>query len=225
MRSLIDLEGGFALRSRLHRLAALVLIGLSLWHVVVMALSPAARRWFGLMLLRPRDAADFVQDLGFSLGIFGWVARAPRLAPFVRRLPWLRFDRRPRTGRYGLVEKLEYGAVLWGNLVMIATGLILWRPDWFLAWTPAWTFEVCRIVHGFEATLAFLAIVIWHMYHVHLRPGVFPMSRVWLDGRISRAELRHHHPAEYLELLERRRAERGSPPVVRERGEREEVRV
>ncbi len=61
-------------------------------------------------------------------------------------------------------------------------------------------------MHGFEATLAFLAIIIWHMYHVHLRPGVFPMSRVWLDGKISREELRQHHPREYLELLKSRRA-------------------
>lgn len=208
MRSVVDLEGGFALRSRLHRLAALVLVGLSVWHVAALALSRAARRWLRLMLLSPRDLGDFVQDLGFSLGVLGWVARSPRLAPLVRRFPWLRFDRRPRMGRYGLVEKLEYGAVVWGNLVMIATGLILWRPDWFLDWMPAWTFDVCRVVHGFEATLAFLAIIVWHMYHVHLRPGVFPMSRVWLDGRISRVELRHHHPEEYLEVLRARRAER-----------------
>jgi cytochrome b subunit of formate dehydrogenase len=94
---------------------------------------------------------------------------------------------------------------------MIVTGAILWRPEWFLDWTPTWTFEVCRVVHGFEATLAFLAIIIWHMYHVHLRPGVFPMSRVWLDGKITRGELRHHHPREYLDILERRReaAKRG----------------
>jgi hypothetical protein len=127
------------------------------------------------------------------------------LAGFFARHPRLRCAERPLTGRYGLVEKLEYGAVLWGNLVMIATGLILWRPDWFLGWTPTWTFDVCRVVHGFEATLAFLAIVIWHMYHVHLRPGVFPMSRTWLSGRISRAELRHHHTAQYLEILRSRR--------------------
>jgi len=206
MRSLIDLEGGFALRSRLHRLAALVLVGLSVWHVLVLVSFAGARGWAASMIPRPRDVLEFLQDLGFSLGLLGWVARSPRLAPLVRRFPWLRFDRRPRLGRYGLVEKLEYGAVLWGNLVMIGTGTILWRPDWFLGWTPAWTFDVCRVVHGFEATLAFLAIIIWHMYHVHLRPGVFPMSRVWLDGRISRAELRQHHPGEYLALLERRRA-------------------
>ncbi|HET9063171.1 MAG TPA: hypothetical protein VFO62_07780, partial [Candidatus Binatia bacterium] len=187
MHALLDIEGGFRLRSKLHRIAAVVLIGLSVWHLAILAMLPQARGWFGRMMITRRDVVDFAKDLLFSLGIV---------------------QRRPAMGHYGLVEKLEYGAVLWGNLVMIATGTILWRPDWFLDWTPEWTFEVCRIIHGFEATLAFLAIIIWHMYHVHLRPDVFPMSWAWLTGRISREEMRHHHPDEYLRILEKRRAER-----------------
>jgi cytochrome b subunit of formate dehydrogenase len=147
----------------------------------------------------------------FNLGFPARLLRWRRFAALAERHPWLRFDRRPCVGRYGLVEKLEYGAVVWGNFVMILTGAILWRPDWFLDWMPAWTFEVCRIVHGFEATLAFLAIIIWHMYHVHLRPGVFPMSRVFLNGRVTRAELRHHHPEEYLRILAERRAGSAQP--------------
>jgi cytochrome b subunit of formate dehydrogenase len=216
MRSVIDLEGGFELRSRLHRAAAIGLIGLSVWHGATLLLMPTVRQWFGKMMFRPTDLRDFAQEMMFDLGLLAWLARRPALKPLFDRYPGLRCDRRPRMGRYGLVEKLEYGAVLWGNLVMILTGTILWRPDWFLDWTPSWTFDVCRVVHGFEATLAFLAIIIWHMYHVHLRPGVFPMSRVWLNGRISREELRHHHPAEYLRILEHRRAERGAGDPAQE---------
>jgi cytochrome b subunit of formate dehydrogenase len=213
MRSVIDLEGGFRLRSLLHRAAAVGLIGLSVWHLLTLALSGGARRWFAEVMIRPRDVRDFAQELGFDLGLGPWLARRHVLRRLFERWPALRCDRRPALGRYGLVEKLEYGAVLWGNLVMIATGAILWRPDWFLDWTPSWTFDVCRVVHGFEATLAFLAIIVWHMYHVHLRPGVFPMSRTWLTGRISREELRRHHPREYLRILQaRREAERDDPP-------------
>ncbi|MFO0980253.1 MAG: cytochrome c3 family protein [Planctomycetota bacterium] len=205
MRGIISVEGGFRLRSLLHRAGAVLLIGLSLWHLATLALLPTARRWFALMIFRPRDFADFFQEVMFNLGLPARLLRWRPFAALADRHPWLRFDRRPCVGRYGLVEKLEYGAVVWGNMVMILTGTILWRPDWFLGWTPAWTFDVCRVVHGFEATLAFLAIIIWHMYHVHLRPGVFPMSRVFLNGRVTRAELRHHHPAEYLRILYQRR--------------------
>jgi cytochrome b subunit of formate dehydrogenase len=208
LHSLLDIEGGFRLRSKLHRIGAVGLIGLSLWHIAVMALAPAARRWLKQMLIRPRDLTDFLADAMFNLGCMDWLARRPALSHFFARFPRLRFAQRPALGRYGLVEKIEYGAVVWGNIVMIATGAILWRPGWFLDWLPTWTFEVCRVVHGFEATLAFLAIIIWHMYHVHLRPGVFPMSRVFLTGLVSRSELRHHHPAEYARLLEQRRVER-----------------
>jgi cytochrome b subunit of formate dehydrogenase len=161
------------------------------------------------MLIRPRDFTEFFADAMFSLGVLNWLSRRRFAKAVFERHPALRFDRRPCASRYGLVEKLEYGGVLWGNVVMIATGAILWRPDWFLGWTPRWTFEVCRVVHGFEATLAFLAIIIWHMYHVHVRPGAF--NRVWLNGRISRDALRHHHPAEYLRILERRAASAKAP--------------
>jgi hypothetical protein len=60
--------------------------------------------------------------------------------------------------------------------------------------------------------LAFLAIIIWHMYNVHLNPEVFPMSKIWLNGKITGRELRTLHPLEYRKILEERRkaAERAS---------------
>jgi cytochrome b subunit of formate dehydrogenase len=184
LQSFLSIEGGYRLRSKMHRIGAVVLVGLSVWHLAILAMVPSARRWFALMMISMQDVRDFVADLGFSLGIL---------------------RRRPALGRYGLVEKLEYGSVLWGNVVMIVTGTVLWRPSWFLTWVPIWTFDVCRIIHGFEATLAFLAIIIWHMYHVHVKPGVFPMNRTWITGRITREELKRDHPREYLRLLEQRR--------------------
>ena len=206
MRSLIDLEGGFALRSKLHRIGAFGLIALSIWHVVVFLVSPGARRWVLGMWIRPRDVSEFLGEASFNLGLGRWLARQPVFAGLLRRFPALAGLERPCRGRYGLVEKLEYIAVVWGNIVMIATGVLLWRPDWFLDWTPAWSFDVARVVHGFEATLAFLAIIIWHMYHVQMRPGSFLRNGVWYHGRMTREELRHHHPGEYLEILRRRRA-------------------
>jgi cytochrome b subunit of formate dehydrogenase len=218
MRSVIDLEGGFRLRSLLHRAGAIGLIGLSGWHVVTLLLIPKVRHWFTYVMIRPRDIIDFAQEVMFNLGIGPWLSRRKLLRPLFSRWPALACTERPKIGRYGLVEKLEYTAVLWGNIVMIATGAILWRPDWVLDWAPSWTFDVSRVIHGFEATLAFLAIIIWHMYHVHLRPEVFPMSRTFLNGRISREEMRHHHAAEYLRILEkRRRRARELQPSLAER--------
>lgn len=206
VRLLVDFEGGFRLRTDLHRAGAVGLIALSIWHLASVALHPRGRQWLRSILIRPRDVTDFLRELLFDLGVGPWLARRGRLRSFFARRPEWRGDARPLLGRYGLVEKLEYASVVWGNTVMIGSGVVLWRPDWFLDVLPPWVFELCRVVHGYEATLAFLAIIIWHMYHVHLRPGVFPMSKVWLTGRVSRAELRHHHTLEYLRLLDERRA-------------------
>jgi cytochrome b subunit of formate dehydrogenase len=68
-----------------------------------------------------------------------------------------------------------------------------------------WALDIIRIVHGFEAILAFLAIIIWHMYNVHLNPDVFPMSKVWITGKISKEEMMEHHPLEYEEIIRERR--------------------
>jgi len=47
-----------------------------------------------------------------------------------------------------------------------------------------------------------LAIVIWHLYHSHLKPGMLPLSRVFLTGRMTEAQMRRYHTAEW-ERMER----------------------
>jgi hypothetical protein len=49
--------------------------------------------------------------------------------------------------------------------------------------------------------LIFLVLFIWHIYDVHLSPGVFPMSKIWLTGKISKKELKDEHPREYGEIF------------------------
>ncbi len=189
LRGVLSVEGSYHLRSYLHRLGAWALIGLSAWHLVLVVRPRRAWPWLRSIWIRPRDIRDFLRRAAHDLGL----APPP---------PW--------PDRYTLVEKLEYWAVVWGNTVMIASGVVLWRPEWFLDRLPPWTFDLCRVLHGYEATLAFLAILVWHMYHVHVRPDVFPMNRSWIHGRIGRQEMREHHTGEYLRILSRRRAARAS---------------
>jgi hypothetical protein len=56
--------------------------------------------------------------------------------------------------------------------------------------------------------LAFLAVILGHLYNVHLKPGVFPMSRVWLDGKMTLRKLKEHHPREYGRWLKAQRIQR-----------------
>jgi len=51
---------------------------------------------------------------------------------------------------------------------------------------PKLGLDVAAAIHGYEAALAFLAIIIWHLYSVIFSPDVWPMSKVWLHRRNDR---------------------------------------
>lgn len=179
--AVVRLLGGFTTRSLIHRGAAVVLILLSIYHVFYMLLSKRGRMELKALTPRLDDLLDAVDMIKFYLG-------------FSRRIPL--FD------RYNFIEKFEYLALAWGSVIMIASGFVLWWEEGAMRILPKWALDVARVVHSYEAILAFLAIIIWHFYHVHLNPEVFPMSRVWLDGRISEHELRELHPLEYKRVAE-----------------------
>jgi cytochrome b subunit of formate dehydrogenase len=169
----------YTLRGLIHRVAAVVLIADFAWHLAYTAFTARGRRNF-------RDKMPRRQDLRDVLAVFR--PGAPR----------------PEFDRYSYVEKFEYWSLLWGSSVMILTGFFMWATNLSLGLFPLWLHQVFVVIHGYEAILAFVAILIWHMYTVHLNPEIFPMSRVWLDGRLTGADLRRRHPLEYRRLLESR---------------------
>jgi cytochrome b subunit of formate dehydrogenase len=89
----------------------------------------------------------------------------------------------PRAPAVGYIEKLEYLAVVWGTLVMAVTGFVLWFETWSLAHLPKWVMDLATVVHFYEAALATLAILVWHLYFVIFDPLVYPMDTAWLTGR------------------------------------------
>ncbi|MEA1996543.1 MAG: hypothetical protein U9N45_02850, partial [Gemmatimonadota bacterium] len=112
-----------------------------------------------------------------------------------------RREETPRFSRFDYIEKFEYFSVVWGCVIMIITGAALWFPEKATLLFPLWVLEILRVIHGYEAVLAGLAIIIWHMYHANLKPSVFPMSKVWLNGLITLEELHENHPLEFESLL------------------------
>jgi cytochrome b subunit of formate dehydrogenase len=108
-------------------------------------------------------------------------------------------EERPRFGRFAYFEKFDYWAVFWGCAIFLFSGLAMWFPGMVSHLTgtvsPA-LFDALKEAHAHEAVLAFLAIAIWHVYNVHLRPGRFPGALTFLHGRISRRERLAEHPLE-----------------------------
>lgn len=190
-------EDSSMLRGLMHRVSAVVLILLSVFHVGFVIVSEDGNR--NLRAILPRVPADLKEAWGrilYNLGL--------RAEP-------------PRAGRYNFIEKFEYFGVVWGTFMMVVSGLVLWFSDEVLRIAPLWVVDTAKVIHRYEAILAILVVAIWHMYTVHLRPEVFPMSRVWWTGRISREEMIAEHPIEYEERTGR--PARPADPEGRRAGE------
>jgi cytochrome b subunit of formate dehydrogenase len=168
-RPLLRWEPVFRLRGTLHRAAAVLMIAGFVFHLVHLAVNRRARRCIWEMRPRLEDVREFRERIAFYLG------RRPGPPP---------------SPPLGYVEKAEYLALIWGTLVMMATGLLLWFDNLTLAYLPKWVADAATAVHFYEAVLATLAILVWHLYWVIFDPVVYPMDTTWLTGRSPAARTR-----------------------------------
>ncbi len=188
--TIYSIVGGLAAARQIHRWAAVLMIADGVVHAVYL-LVLLARSGFRVreawpMLPNRKDASDWWETTRYYFG-------------FRNTLP--AYD------RFSFREKFDYFAVFWGLPVMMISGLILWFPVWFGNRLPDIAIPMAYIAHSDEAVLAISAIVVWHFYNVHYNPDKFPMSWVWLTGRISEHDIRHEHPLEYERLI----SEQGKP--------------
>lgn len=170
-----------AIRSTAHRVAGVVLIVVSVWHVVWVVLYRRGRKFLRDMAPGPRDVGELATNVGFHLGVT---------------------QKRARFARFGYAEKAEYWALIWGTVLMALTGLVLWFPARAVDWFPAWIVAASQTVHFYEAWLATLAILVWHFFFVIFHPDAYPLSFTWMDGRMSEDTAHHHHPRWYAEEKE-----------------------
>ncbi len=179
--------GGFTVTSMLHRVAAIIMIGIFVVH-----LSDLARRRkteFGSwkeLLFGPNTMLPTLRDLKeFAQTIKWYFHKGPR----------------PHYGRWTYWEKFDYLAVFWGIAVIGMSGLILWFPEFFSHFLPGWAINVATIIHSDEALLAAGFIFSIHFFNTHFRPEKFPMDKVIFTGRMPLEELKHEKPGEYEELV------------------------
>jgi cytochrome b subunit of formate dehydrogenase len=197
----------FYVRGIIHRVAAVVMIVNIVGHGFYTLFTRRGRNNLREMLPRLKDVRDAFELFWHNIGITRFLNRRGIFAKFFKSNPYWLFESSPRYGRYNFIEKFEYWALGWGSLVMIASGFFMWQVEISLRFFPLWFHDIFIIVHGYEAILAFLSVIVWHMYNVHLNPEVFPMSKVWLNGKITGKELRLLHPLEYEKIEAERRRE------------------
>ena len=165
-------------RSTLHRICGVILILASLvhlHHVLFVRRGQAALR---AMTPRLQDFKDAIANLRF----YTWHS-----------------DRHVKFGRFDYTHKAEYWALIWGTIVMVITGLILWFPEKAVRILPTLAVTVSQTIHYYEAWLASLAILVWHFFFVIFHPDAYPMSWTWLTGKMSRDDAERHHSKWYEE--------------------------
>jgi len=204
-RSIFPFEKAFYIRGVLHRIAAVILIVNIVWHIFYTIFTKRGRANFKEMIPKFKDARDAWTLFWHNVGLTQLLHKKGIFKKFFEKRPSWLFENAPAFGRYNFIEKFEYWAVASGSVIMIVSGFFMWKVELSLKLFPLWVHEIFIIVHGYEAILAFLAVIIWHMYNVHLNPEVFPMSKIWLNGKITGHELRTRHPLEYRKILEERR--------------------
>jgi len=169
-------ETGLAARGIVHRVAALVLVGVALCNAFFLLGTKVGRRELGYLMMRFRDVRDLFFNMGYVIGI----VKTP-----------------PRFDRYSYIEKFEYWGMWWGSLLMILTGFCMWFVNLFLKFFPKLALDVVALIHFYEAWLAVLTIVVWHLYYMIFDPQTYPMNWSWITGHITLEDLKERHPLEY----------------------------
>ncbi len=59
---------------------------------------------------------------------------------------------------------------------------------------PAWAVTASQTVHYYEAWLAVLSIIFWHLFFVLFHPAEYPMNWTWLTGKMTARRVEKHHP-------------------------------
>jgi formate dehydrogenase gamma subunit len=175
-QGLIDLMGGIELVRVIHRWSAFFLVAGTVYHIFTSAYRLYVKHERMRMVPTLKDATDLRDYVSHNLGF--------------REDP-------PRMGKFNFGEKFEYWAVVWGTGVMILTGFMLWNPIATTAVLPGEVIPAALAAHGGEALLAVLAIIVWHMYNVHIKhfnPSMF-------TGSMPRHQMEEEHALE-LERLE-----------------------
>jgi formate dehydrogenase gamma subunit len=158
-----------------HRVAGLVLLAVGVYHL-----------WY---ILARKEGRQLVKDLLPAAKDLGDVADNARYLAGLKQ-------EKARIGRFGYAEKMEYWAVVWGTIIMGATGLMIWFKMDVTRFLPRWAVDVALTIHYYEAILACLAIVVWHFYHVIFDPDVYPLNWACWNGKVSKHWHSEEHPLE-----------------------------
>ncbi len=177
VRGLFSIGMTESIRAFIHRFAAFVMTIDSVIFFVYLVLKKRGKKLLREFLPTKRDFTDLFKTVKYYLGVSkdGSV---------------LKYD----MFNYG--EKFEFWAMVWGTIVMVISGLILWFPKLIPSTWCECIIPISRVIHYYEAILAALAILVWHGFHVIFHPDEYPMNTSWWSGKLTKKECEHRFDEE-----------------------------
>jgi cytochrome b subunit of formate dehydrogenase len=168
------------IRQWVHRISALIMIGLSIYHTIYLLFNKRGRDVLFGIFPKFSDIIQFKETMLYYMHLS---------------------KKHPQYENYNYMEKMEYWALIWGTLVMGFTGLVLWFPTVVGNWAPIWFIKVSETVHFYEAILATLAILIWHWFFVIFHPKEYPVSFTVFNGQMSVNHYKGEHRLQYHRII------------------------
>lgn len=198
--AMIDMMGGPIMATKIHHVAAVVMIVVFLSNVLEICFNA----------YKKRDAIKDGQTGKMKFGkfldkLFGPDSLFPRKQDFIdikNHFLWF-FGKgeRPQFDRWTYWEKFDYLAVFWGMFIIGLSGLALWFPVFFTKFMPGWMLNICYFIHSDEALLATGFIFAIHFFNTHFRANKFPMDMVIFSGSLSEEELKQERKPWYDRLV------------------------
>ncbi len=169
-----------AARGITHRIAGVILIFASVYHIIYLIASIRGRTEFKHLVFRKKDLTNFKDNMSFHLGI--------------KRFH-VHFD------KFDYMEKIEYWALILGTLIMVISGFVLWFPEFFTRFLPFWALKVFETIHYLEAWLATLSLIFWHFFLIIFHPDEYPMRLSWLHGKMTANKAEQHYSNWFRKLV------------------------
>ncbi len=185
-KGVVLIFGGVSRMRFVHHLLGTIMALQLVYHVLELIWFQWVRKYPWTMVPTLQDAKDFVQQIRYNLGLD---------------------PAEPQYDRYSWPEKLEYLSLVWGTLLMVATGIMMLYPVRFGQFVPGEIILAAKAAHGGEATLAALAILTWHSYFVHWKHW----NTSIFTGELPRELYLEEHPKEFARLAS---GERFTPAEV-----------
>ena len=164
-----------------HRAAGIAFTLVTMIHLTTaIGLVVTGRSPLSLVPTR-KDFTDAIQTLKYYMGVT---------------------DEHARFDRFDYRQKFEYWGLVLGAVVVISTGLVLYFPLLATTYLPGEVVPAAKLAHGNEGLMAFLVVIVWHIYNAHLSPDVFPFDTSIFTGKVRRERVAHEHPLEFARLQE-----------------------